>query len=133
MPSRSRAFIEAVIVLLGGVMCSCATARTGPQAWIDTPLDNTTAPMGPLTIIAHASHTGGVASIEFTVDGTAYQAVAAGGRRLEWREVEWTPPGPGTYQIGARGLGADGAAGTLTTARVTISGDETLRYHCLDR
>ena len=126
MASHARWLIGAIILLSGGILWSCATARAGPQAWIDTPLDNTTAPPKALTIVAHASHSGGVASLEFSVDGAPYQAVAAGGGRLEWREIEWTPPGPGTYEIGVRGIGADGVEGEFTTARVTITGDEKL-------
>ena len=109
------------------IVCSCAPAGGGPQAWIDAPLDNTTVPLAPLTITAHASAAGGVASIEFTIDDQSLTSVkTANGGRLEWRAVEWTPPGPGTYRIGARGVGNDGATGPLATSMVTVSGEAVL-------
>jgi hypothetical protein len=79
-----------------------------------------------MTIIAHASSEGGVGVMEFTIDDQPYLSVAADGGRLVWREIEWTPPGAGTYLVGARGLGSDGAAGATVTARVTISEDASL-------
>jgi hypothetical protein len=104
------------------ILCSCAPTGAGPQAWIDAPLDNTTVPLAPLIITAHASAAGGVARIEFTIDDQSIQSVLTDGNRLEWRAVQWTPPGPGTYVVGARGIGIDGTAGALATSRVTISG-----------
>jgi len=104
------------------ILYSCAPAGAGPQAWIDAPLDNTTVPLAPLTITAHASAAGGVASIEFTIDDQSYKSVRTNnGGRLEWRAVEWTPPGPGSYRIGARGVGNDGSTGPLATSVVTIA------------
>jgi uncharacterized protein YraI len=126
MSKRSVSFIAAIIVLLGGFSSSCATAGAGPQAWIDKPLDNTTAPVAPLSIIAHASHGGGVARMEFTIDGTTQWTIDTGGGSLVWQQVEWNPPGPGTYLVGARGVGADGAAGALATSLVTISDEAAL-------
>ena len=126
MARRSAAFMAAIIVLLGGLLASCATASAGPQAWIDKPLENTTAPLAPLSIIAHASADGGVASMEFAIDDQPYRAVAADGGRLVWQQVEWTPPRPGTYRVSARGIGANGAEGAYATSLVTISGEEVL-------
>jgi len=119
-------WLVAAVVLLGGLLGSCAARGAGPQAWIDTPLDNTVLPLGPVTIIAHASAEGGVAAMEFTIDDQPYRSVAADGGRLVWREVEWNPPGFGTYRIGVRGIGADGAAGSLVSSLVTISGNQAL-------
>ena len=126
MARGSAALIAASVVLLGGLLASCATASAGPQAWIDKPLENTTAPLAPLSIIAHASADGGVASMEFAIDDQPYRAVAADGGRLVWQQVEWTPPRPGTYRVSARGIGANGAEGAYATSLVTISGEETL-------
>jgi hypothetical protein len=125
MAHRSLLFTVAVVLLVG-LLESCAARGAGPQAWIDTPLDNTILPLAPMTVIAHASAEGGVAGIEFTIDDQPYLSVAADGGRLVWSEVEWTPPGAGTYLVGARGLGTDGVAGATVTARVTISEDASL-------
>jgi hypothetical protein len=123
MRPRSDLSVAIVAIFLGGVLGACAHAGAGPQAWIDSPLDNTTAPLAPLTIIAHASHAGGVASFEFYADDQSILSQPTlKHERLEWMAIEWNPPEPGTYVMGVRGIGADGTAGSLATSRVTISG-----------
>jgi hypothetical protein len=64
--------------------------------------------------------------MEFTINGGSYVSTATDGGRLVWSQVEWNPPAPGVYEIGARGIGANGTAGSLAISRVTISGEEWL-------
>ena len=103
------------------VLGSCGETGIGPQTWIDTPQNNTTAPLAPLTIMAHASDTDGISAIEFIIDSKNIYSVQTGGKRMESSQVEWTPPGPGIYLIGARGINNSGIAGALATSRITIS------------
>jgi len=114
------------ILLAALLLNSCGASAPGPQAWIDTPLDNTIAPLAPLPIMAHASDSNGVAGIEFYANDQLLASVSADGGRLGWAEYEWTPPEPGTYLVGARGIDNNGTAGALATSRVTISGTVTL-------
>jgi len=62
-----------------------------------------------------------VASIEFTVNHEIIVTVPADGKRMESRRIEWSPPGPGTYLIGARGIDNNGAPGALATSLVTVA------------
>jgi hypothetical protein len=105
------------------ILCSCAPAGAGPQAWIDIPLDNTTLPLETLNIAAHAADAAGVASFEFFVDDQNIQTASTQEhKQLESMQVAWTPPGPGTYRIGVRATSTTGTTSALATAQVTISG-----------
>jgi hypothetical protein len=106
------------------LLSACGTTTGGPQAWLDIPSENTTAPLAPLTLMAHAADNDGVASIEFFVDGQSIKTITTDGNRLEMRQYEWMPPGPGDYLIGARGINNNGNPGTIATALLTISGAE---------
>ncbi|MCJ7435770.1 MAG: Ig-like domain-containing protein [Anaerolineales bacterium] len=117
---------SAVIIVMSVILYACGTTAAGPQAWVDTPLDNTTVPLAPLTLMAHASDSNGVASIEFYANDQLLVSAGAGGARLGRAQYEWTPPGPGTYMIGARGISNGGTTGALATSLVTISGNVTL-------
>jgi len=99
---------------------SCGLPSPGPQAWLDLPLDNTTAPLAPLTIMSHASDTDGVARFVFYVDGEEIKSIDAEGERLESRQFEWNPPRPGTYVIEVRAFDGSGNPGSLTSALVMI-------------
>ena len=111
-------FIVTVLACL--LLSACGTTAAGPQAWIDKPLDNTSAPLAPLSIIAHASDSDGVVGIEFYADNQLLIYMEADGGRLGWAEYEWNPPGSGDYLIGARGVSNNGAVGTLATSWVRI-------------
>jgi hypothetical protein len=107
------------------LLSSCGQSGAGPQAWIDTPLNNTIAPLAKLPLMAHASDSDGVAIIEFYVNGELRVSVDAGGGRLGWAEYEgWSPPGPGEYLIGAKGIDKNGNSGALATSLVIVSGEE---------
>lgn len=112
-----------VCLLLIPVLSACGVAAPGPQTWIDTPPDNTTLPLGPFNIMAHASDADGVATFKFYVnDQNIMSAETQGHNRLETMQIQWTPPGPGTYLIKAQGFDNNGNAGTLATSWVIISG-----------
>jgi uncharacterized protein YraI len=109
-------------LLMAQFLSACGAGPAGPQVWIDKPLDHTIAPPSPLSILAHASDSNGVASIEFYANGQLLTSVGAGGGRLGSAQYEWTPSDPGEYLIGVRGINNNGAAGDLATSWVTISG-----------
>ena len=118
---------SAIIIVMSIFLYACGTTAAGPQAWIDIPLDNTTLPLETLNIMAHASDADGVASFEFYVnDQVILSPATIEHKRLESMQIQWTPPGPGTYMIGARGISISGIAGGLATSLVTISGNVTL-------
>lgn len=125
--TKYRRMSSAIIIIMSVFLYACGTTAAGPQAWIDIPLDNTTLPLETLNIIAHASDAGGVASFEFYVnDQNILSPATIDHKRLESMQIQWSPPGPGTYLIGVRGISNSGIAGALATSLVTISGTVTL-------
>jgi len=113
---------SAVFVLGCMILWACATAGSGPQAWIDYPLNNADVPLAPLSITAHATHPDGVASIEFIVDGEQIAAIDVSSRLLEDATFEWTPLGVGKYTIEVRGLDTAGNPGMHAVAIVYVGG-----------
>ena len=112
-------------------LSACGTSSGGPQVWFDRPLDNTTAPLAPLTIQAHASDESGVAKFEFYANDMLLFTVDSNGSRLSEAIVEWTPPEPGVYRIDVRAIDTKGNIGSDATVVVTIDGksifDDTVR------
>ena len=117
--------ILACIIFACFFVSACRTQGAGPQTWIDLPLDDTTAPLAPLTLMAHSSDNAGVKRIEFYVNGEEVAAQATEGNRLESRRYEWTPLGPGKYKIQARGISGTGEKGPYAVALVTILGQDS--------
>ena len=109
-----------VCLFISIVFWGCAGASQGPQAWIDYPLNNGNLPLAPLSILAHASHTDGVASIEFYINGDEINTVGVGGTKLEDATVEWNPPHPGRYRLEVRGIDGAGNAGSHAAAVITV-------------
>ena len=107
-------------LLLCLLLSACSGGGSGPQTWIDLPLNNATAPMAPVTLMAHSSDISGVKQIEFFVNGEEIAAPKTDGNRLESRSQEWTPTEPGEYKIQARGISNTGEKGSFATAWVTI-------------
>lgn len=110
-------------ILLIFTITGCSTGASGPQTWIDFPLDNAVLPLKTLSITAHATDLNGVAKIEFYVDGILYSEVTVGGERLEDATVEWTPPRMGRFALEARGVNSSGSAGTQAMAIINIQAE----------
>lgn len=106
-------------------LVSCGTSTGGPQAWLDWPLDNSSFPLAPLPIQAHASDQDGVAQIEFLVDDTPLITIDSNGSRLSEAIYEWTPPGPGIYTIKARAVDTGGNPGAYAVSKITIGGQSS--------
>jgi hypothetical protein len=117
---NKRSLFCIVYLIISIVLWGCAGASQGPQAWIDYPLNNASLPLAPLSILAHASHTEGVVSIEFFVNGDEINSVGVGGSKLEDATVEWNPPQPGRYRLEVRGVDGDGDAGSHAAAVITV-------------
>lgn len=112
-----------IFLLLILALSTCGAPAGGPQAWLDWPLDNTTVPLAPLTIQAHASDEDGVAHFELFANNTPLFTVNSDGKRLGEAVVEWTPPGPGIYTIRVHAVDSGGNVGSDATAIVTVSGE----------
>jgi len=121
---KRAAFILTISCLTLLALAGCATSSPGPQAWIDYPLNDTSVPLAPLNITAHASHADGVAGIEFSVEGVQIAAVSVSGRRLEDASLEWSPPQAGKYTIEVRGVDSSGNAGGYATSVINVGGEK---------
>ncbi len=100
--------------------CNVPARGAGPMTWIDQPLDGMHFPVQKLTLQAHASDEDGVASIQFYVGESPVQTVSAGGTRLGEAAIEWMPPGPGTYLIGASAVDGQGNSGSRAVAQISV-------------
>ncbi len=109
-----------VLALLAQTGCSLPGRAAGPMTWIDQPLDGTHFPLGVITLQAHASDLDGVVSIDFSVGGSLLQTMPADGGRFGQAMIEWTPPGPGTYQISASALDGAGNRGDQASVQISI-------------
>ena len=117
---RFLAFPLLLVILLVG----CLSPRGGPQTWIDFPLNDSSLPLAPVSITAHASHSSGVSTIVFAVNGDEQAAVTVGGTRLEDATYQWVPPAPGRYTLEVRSQDRNGNFGSSTVVVVTV-GDAT--------
>lgn len=111
------------ILSLALALTACSQSTQGPQVWLDHPLDDSTVPLEPLIIQAHASDADGVARIEFYVDHALLNAVDAGGVRLGRAAVEWLPTASGTYAIRARAVDNSGNYGPDAFSYVVVDGE----------
>ncbi|MFV1948563.1 MAG: Ig-like domain-containing protein [Anaerolineales bacterium] len=107
------------------VLSACGGPANGPQAWLDSPLNNSAIPLAPLLIIAHASDGNGVSQFIFEVNGASIANVDVNGNRLGEVSIEWTPPEPGVYIITVRAINSNGDTGSMATSRVTVGGSAT--------
>lgn len=117
MIRRTLSWLTASTILIAS-LAACAPAGSGPQAWIDQPLEGSQFPVGAITITAHASDASGVDRFEFVTGQDSVRQVAAKGERLGEASIAWTPPGPGTYTLKVRAVDRKGKRGEY--AQVTI-------------
>jgi hypothetical protein len=98
-----------------------ATPPAAPRAWIDEPLAGALLPPGEaVDVVTHATDGDGVALVTLIVDGEEVETVTAGGGSLVTVEVEWMPPGEGTYLLEAVGEDTKGKQGEPGQASITI-------------
>lgn len=106
---------------------ACGASETGPQTWIDIPHDNTTVPLAPIPIMAHASDNNGVESFEFYVNGEFQISIEPRfdeNTRLGWAEWEFTPARPGVYRIEVSAEDTSGSSGSPATSIITVTDEE---------
>jgi hypothetical protein len=117
----TRTVIGCALVLAVTLLATaCGASTQGPTAWLDRPLDGATLPLGPVTIQAHASDAGGVASFQFFVDDELLVTAPADGARLAEATAAWDPAVPGTYVIRARATDPQGNVGPEAISAVTV-------------
>ncbi len=95
-------------------------STSGPQAWIDAPLNGVTLALAPYEIVAHADDPGGIAKFEFSVNGSVIASMAGTSGSLSVGRQVWNPPAPGEYVISVRALGVSSSWGTPAQVKVTV-------------
>jgi hypothetical protein len=123
MKPRTYAVLGMILSIFS--LTACNQPAESPQTWLDRPLDNSTIPLAPFIIQAHASDSNGVVSFEFYVDDTLLSSVGGNGNRLSEAFFEWTPPEPGIYTVKARAINVGSSAGGYATSRITVDGEIT--------
>jgi Bacterial Ig domain len=113
---------QAAALLAALLLAACSTGPQGPRTWLDRPLEGSHVPIKTLVVQAHASDADGVSRIEFFVGDTPLATVSSNGSRLVDAQVQWTPPGPGTYTIRARAADGKGNIGDRATSLVVVGG-----------
>jgi len=111
-----------VISLLALSLSACGSSTGVP----DKPLDNTVVPLAPFFIMAHASDSDGVASIEFHVNGQLINSAEpfdGAGVRLGHVETIFTPAALGEYRIEVHAVDSAGNAGSPAVAKVIVAGE----------
>jgi hypothetical protein len=97
-----RRFILLIVTCIFLAGCNLPQG-TGPQAWIDAPLDGSSLPLAPYTIVFHAFAAGNPQAVELTINS---QVVTPDALKLDQPLVTvsylWSPEKPGRYVIVAR-------------------------------
>jgi hypothetical protein len=94
-----------------------APAAAGAQAWIENPTEGESLPLAPVRLVAYATDSQGVASVELRMNGDLLPAQETqeqsfeSSRRLLRVDHQWTPPKEGKYILEARGLNNEGGYG----------------------
>ena len=113
------------VLLLGAVVLgACAQGVSdSPQAWIDTPLNGWTLPLGPVEVVSHASDLSGISTVEFSVNGAVIASGPPedGNATLVTSRFFWQADQEGTFTLQVRGQGTSGAWSEPATVVITVS------------
>ena len=98
--TRSLPLLIIFAILLAG--CNLPQG-TGPQAWIDAPLDGSRLPLAETEIVFHIFAAGNPKAVELTINGQPVTLAApALSQPLATVRTAWSPAQPGRYVIVAR-------------------------------
>ena len=123
---RNKPLCALVLFVLAGCNYPLASPAGTPEAWIDSPLNGVSLPLGPVKVVWHAAALGGVALVEFGVNGSPVEVVppSAAGGAFVMGEQGWVPAAAGTYVLHVRAQGQNGAWGAVRTAQVIVLGEQ---------
>ena len=119
-------WMYSLLMVLIALMTACGpnSPSSGPQSWIDTPLDNSILPMGAVQVISHAADPGGLSQMELSVNGVVVGASPSSNTsdNLVTFNQTWSPSGPGNYTLQVRARNNGGVWGGYASEQVTVSG-----------
>ncbi|MBI5823194.1 MAG: Ig-like domain-containing protein [Chloroflexi bacterium] len=121
------------LILIGIVLAACsgnATSAPEPQiesvptAWIDSPLDGSTFPLGEIEIISHTTDLSGIARVELSANGEVVRTDENPDSSLTLFVISqpWTPSQPGEYLIQVRGQTTGGEWSNYAQVNITVLG-----------
>lgn len=132
--------LTVVITLL--VACAPQTAPQAlgggsgdPVSWFDAPLPGTIVDPGSpdtglpaVQLVSHHSDPSGIAELEFSVNGEEVESNPGppDGGALVTDTRDWTPPGPGEFQLQVRAMSNDGTWGNYAETYVIVPNLEDL-------
>ena len=98
----TRRFLLILVSCLLLVSCNLPQG-TGPQAWIDAPLDGSTLPLAQTEIVFHAYAAGNPKAVELTINGQPFTLISPDlSQPLSTLHAQWNPTDPGRYVIATR-------------------------------
>ena len=122
MTRRSILLIVTCIFLAG---CNLSQG-TGSQAWIDAPLDGSSLPLAPYTIVFHAFAAGNPQAVELTINSQAVAPVVLElTQPLVTGSYLWSPEKPGRYILAVRTQDQKGTWSQAHT-HVVLVGEATI-------
>jgi hypothetical protein len=121
--NKCRVFQNLAIILIITFLAACTPAENTPQVWVDSPKDGTHYDkVVPLTIIAHASNSGGIGYVTLGVNGIPYTQQTPGetGAKFSSFTYEWIPPGDGSYTLEITVYDTKGVSGGRAFSRIQV-------------
>ena len=121
-------FWAACLALAGGLL-ACEPEDRGPKAWIDSPIDGASVPVGtPVSVISHAFVKEGVAEVLLSVDGKPFKRGSTSPPGASFGKItqDWLPAEAGEYVLQVRAYDANGEASNPATIKVRVVGQLAL-------
>jgi hypothetical protein len=119
--NRRTLLLFVLCLLLAG--CNLPQTSSGPQAWIDAPLDGSSLPLAPTEIVFHAYAAGNPKSVELTINGQPLSLAAPDiSQPLSTVRIPWNPAQPGRYIIIVRSQDQNGTWSEAHTHTVVVAG-----------
>lgn len=95
-----------------------------PNAWIDSPLEGTTFPLGEIEIISHTQDLTGIARVELSANNQIIRTDENPDSSLTLFVIgqKWTPSQPGNYLIQVRGQTTGGSWSNYAEVNIIVTG-----------
>jgi hypothetical protein len=128
MIKRLTIFLAAILIPIVLVACNPtkpqSIASIGTLTWIDSPLNGSTLPLGPIEIVSHSSDSSGITQVELSVNGAVVRTDQnqATDQHLVLMSQAWTPVASGNYKLMVRAQNLNGAWSDYAQATITING-----------
>jgi len=118
--------LTVVISACGGTATSTPAPQvnSAPNAWIDSPLEGMSFPLGEIEIISHTQDLSGITRVELSANGQVIRVDENPDSSLTLFVISqpWLPSRPGEYLIQVRGQTTTGAWSNYAEVNLTVTG-----------